>query len=109
MKKPHDEVKKYFKGYASGTNIAKFPAGGYVHSFPFYDSSESGATHSFLASGTDNADSAILGLVEVGGSRIAVEFDCDNMRRRNVFRICVRVSVMFPQNIKNMAEEFQGR
>ncbi|PWA97970.1 SITE-1 protease [Artemisia annua] len=61
--------------YASGTNIAKFPAGGYVHSFPFYDSSESGATHSFLASGTDNADSAILGLVEVGGSRIAVYGD----------------------------------
>lgn len=44
--------------YASGTNIAKFPAGGYVHSFPFYDSSESGATHSFLASGTDNVSKA---------------------------------------------------
>nr|GFA62860.1 subtilisin-like protease SBT6.1 isoform X1 [Tanacetum cinerariifolium] len=46
--------------YASGTNIAKFPAGGYVHSFPFYDSSESGATHSFLASGTDNVSKAQL-------------------------------------------------
>ncbi|GJU39271.1 subtilisin-like protease SBT6.1 isoform X1 [Tanacetum coccineum] len=74
--------------YASGTNIAKFPAGGYVHSFPFYDSSESGATHSFLASGTDNADSAILGLVEVGGSRIAVYGDSNCLDSSHMVTNC---------------------
>ncbi|KAJ9538683.1 hypothetical protein OSB04_031416 [Centaurea solstitialis] len=74
--------------YASGTNIAKFPGGGYVHSFPFYDSSESGATHSFLASGTDNADSAILGLVEVGGSRIAVYGDSNCLDSSHMVTNC---------------------
>ncbi|XP_024964331.1 subtilisin-like protease SBT6.1 isoform X1 [Cynara cardunculus var. scolymus] len=75
--------------YASGTNIAKFPGGGYVHSFPFYDSSESGATHSFLASGTDNqADSAILGLVELGGSRIAVYGDSNCLDSSHMVTNC---------------------
>lgn len=37
--------------YASGTNIVKFPGGGYLHSFPFLDSSESGATQNVLLSG----------------------------------------------------------
>nr|XP_043625245.1 subtilisin-like protease SBT6.1 isoform X2 [Erigeron canadensis] len=74
--------------YASGTNIAKFPGGGYVHSFPFYDSSESGATHSFLASGTDNGDSAILGLLEVGGSRIAVYGDSNCLDSSHMVTNC---------------------
>ncbi|KAF6143912.1 hypothetical protein GIB67_001706, partial [Kingdonia uniflora] len=30
--------------YASGTDIVKFPEGGFVHSFPFLDSSKSGTT-----------------------------------------------------------------
>lgn len=34
--------------YASGTNIARFPAGGFLHSFPLLDSSESGATQNLL-------------------------------------------------------------
>lgn len=38
--------------YASGTNIVKFPRGGYVHSFPFSDDSESGATQNILVSST---------------------------------------------------------
>ncbi|XP_012846448.1 PREDICTED: subtilisin-like protease SBT6.1 isoform X2 [Erythranthe guttata] len=37
--------------YASGTDLVKFPQGGYLHSFPFLDSSESGATQNVLLSG----------------------------------------------------------
>lgn len=36
--------------YASGTDIVKFPRGGFVHRFPFMDSSESGATQNVLIS-----------------------------------------------------------
>ncbi|XP_076896100.1 subtilisin-like protease SBT6.1 isoform X1 [Bidens hawaiensis] len=80
----NDELIKY----ASGTNIVKFPSGGYVHSFPFYDSSESAATHSFLAGGKDNADSAILGLVEIGGSRIAVYGDSNCLDSSHMVTNC---------------------
>ncbi|KAK4481212.1 hypothetical protein RD792_012095 [Penstemon davidsonii] len=38
--------------YASGTDIVKFPEGGYLHGFPFLDSSESGATQNVLFSGS---------------------------------------------------------
>ncbi|XP_076911400.1 subtilisin-like protease SBT6.1 isoform X1 [Bidens hawaiensis] len=79
----NDELIKY----ASGTNIVKFPSGGYVHSFPFYDSSESAATHSFLG-GKDNADSPILGLVEVGGSRIAVYGDSNCLDSSHMVTNC---------------------
>ncbi|GFS41015.1 SITE-1 protease [Actinidia rufa] len=58
--------------YASGTDIVKFPRGGHVHSFPFLDSSERGATQNILTSGTAKADFPILGLSAVGGGRIAV-------------------------------------
>ncbi|KAG7602848.1 Peptidase S8/S53 domain superfamily [Arabidopsis thaliana x Arabidopsis arenosa] len=34
--------------YASGTNIVRFPAGGFLHTFPLLDSSESGATQNLL-------------------------------------------------------------
>ncbi|CAL5438399.1 unnamed protein product [Camellia sinensis] len=50
--------------YASGTNIVKFPRGGYAHSFSFLDASESGATQNILSSDMTMADSPILGLVE---------------------------------------------
>ncbi|KAI7987126.1 Subtilisin-like protease SBT6.1 [Camellia lanceoleosa] len=61
--------------YASGTNIVKFPRGGYVHSFSFLDASEIGATQNILSSDMTMADSPILGLVEVDGGRIAVYGD----------------------------------
>ncbi|KAD6795131.1 hypothetical protein E3N88_06027 [Mikania micrantha] len=80
----NDELIKY----ASGTNIVRFPSGGYVHSFPFYDSSESGATHSFLAGGKDNADSAILGLLEIGESRIAVYGDSNCLDSSHMVTNC---------------------
>ncbi|KAI3802914.1 hypothetical protein L1987_31061 [Smallanthus sonchifolius] len=74
--------------YASGTNIVKFPSGGYVHSSQFYDSSESGATHSFLSGGKHNADSAVLGLVEVGASRIAVYGDSNCLDSSHMVTNC---------------------
>ncbi|EOA19869.1 hypothetical protein CARUB_v10000118mg [Capsella rubella] len=38
--------------YASGTNIVRFPAGGFLHTFPLLDSSESGATQNLLQTGS---------------------------------------------------------
>ncbi|CAG7910850.1 unnamed protein product [Brassica rapa] len=45
-----------FEGFASGTNIARFPAG----------SSESGATQNLLQTGSLKEDPAVLGLLEIG-------------------------------------------
>lgn len=46
--------------YASGTDIVRFPSGGYVHSFPFLDSSESGATQNVLRTSDMTAVSSFL-------------------------------------------------
>lgn len=46
--------------YASGTNIVKFPCGGYVHSFSFLDASESGATQNILSSDMTMVDMPML-------------------------------------------------
>ncbi|KAL4589623.1 hypothetical protein LXL04_002531 [Taraxacum kok-saghyz] len=100
--------------YASGTNIVKFPGNGYVHSFSFYDSSESGATHSFLASGIEDSDSGVLGMVEVGGSRIAVYGDSNCLDSSHMVTNCywllrklldftgkgVKDPVLFPNSVK---------
>ncbi|KAL4572223.1 hypothetical protein LXL04_018993 [Taraxacum kok-saghyz] len=53
--------------YASGSNIVKFPKGGYLHRFPFFNTAGNGPT--------DKEDAAILGVVEVGKGRIAVYGD----------------------------------
>ncbi|KAK9148808.1 hypothetical protein Scep_007565 [Stephania cephalantha] len=75
--------------YASGTDIVKFPSGGYLHSFPFVDSSESGATQNVLqTSGMMKADSSILGLVEVGGGRIAVYGDSNCLDSSHMVTNC---------------------
>ncbi|XP_027072249.1 subtilisin-like protease SBT6.1 [Coffea arabica] len=74
--------------YASGTNIVKFPGGGYLHSFPFVDSSESGATQNVLLSGMMKADSPILGLLEVGGGRIAVYGDSNCLDSSHMVTNC---------------------
>lgn len=74
--------------YASGTDIVKFPGGGYVHSFPFQDSSESGATQNVLVSSTEKADSSILGLLEMGGSRIAVYGDSNCLDSSHMVTNC---------------------
>ncbi|KAK6944966.1 Peptidase S8/S53 domain [Dillenia turbinata] len=74
--------------YASGTDIMKFPRGGFVHSFPFLDSSESGATQNILTSGMNKADSPILGLLEVGGGRIAVYGDSNCLDSSHMVTNC---------------------
>ncbi|KAL0339060.1 UNVERIFIED_CONTAM: Subtilisin-like protease SBT6.1 [Sesamum angustifolium] len=74
--------------YASGTDIVKFPEGGYLHSFPFLDSSESGATQNVLLSGMSKADSPILGLLEVGGGRIAVYGDSNCLGSSHMVTNC---------------------
>ncbi|XP_057969744.1 subtilisin-like protease SBT6.1 [Malania oleifera] len=75
--------------YASGTDIVKFPQGGYVHSFPFLDSSESGATQNImLTSGMIKADSPILGLLEKGGGRIVVYGDSNCLDSSHMVTNC---------------------
>ncbi|KAF9615388.1 hypothetical protein IFM89_023039 [Coptis chinensis] len=100
--------------YASGTDIVKFPGGGYVHSFPFLDSSESGATQNVLQTGMTKADSSILGLVEAGGGRIAVYGDSNCLDSSHMVTNCywllskildftsqnVRDSLLFSDSVK---------
>ncbi|XP_051131575.1 subtilisin-like protease SBT6.1 isoform X2 [Andrographis paniculata] len=73
--------------YASGTNIVKFPEGGYLHSFPFMDSSESGATQNLLLSGMNKVYSPILGLLEFGG-KIAVYGDSNCLDSSHMVTNC---------------------
>ncbi|XP_052874196.1 subtilisin-like protease SBT6.1 isoform X2 [Gossypium arboreum] len=78
--------------YASGADIVRFPRGGYVHSFPFLDSSESGATQNLLLnSGMNKADSPILGLLEVGEGRIAVYGDSNCLDSSHMVTNCYRL------------------
>ncbi|XP_044464197.1 subtilisin-like protease SBT6.1 isoform X1 [Mangifera indica] len=74
--------------YASGTNIVRFPGGGYVHSFPLLDTSESGATQSVLTSGMIKAASPILGLVEAEEGRIAVYGDSNCLDSSHMVTNC---------------------
>lgn len=76
--------------YASGTDIVRFPRGGFVHSFPFLDSSESGATQNVL-SGINKADSPILGLLEVGEGRIAVYGDSNCLDSSHMVTNCYQL------------------
>ncbi|PKU76334.1 membrane-bound transcription factor site-1 protease [Dendrobium catenatum] len=57
--------------YASGTDIVKFPGGGYVHSFELQDNSE---TRGKQNSGMTK-ESSILGLAEIGAGRVVVYGD----------------------------------
>lgn len=74
--------------YASGTNIVKFPRGGYVHSFPFSDESESGATQNILVSSTTKADTPILGFLEVSIGRVAVYGDSNCLDSSHMVTNC---------------------
>ncbi|CAN4116980.1 unnamed protein product [Withania somnifera] len=74
--------------YASGTDILKFPRGGYLHSFPFMDSSESRATQNILLSGMTKTDTPILGLLEVGSGRIAVYGDSNCLDSSHMVTNC---------------------
>ncbi|KAK1314323.1 hypothetical protein QJS10_CPA06g00676 [Acorus calamus] len=75
--------------YASGTNIVKFPGGGYLHSFQFQDNSENSANQNILqASGMTKVDSSILGLVELSAGRIAVYGDSNCLDSSHMVTNC---------------------
>ncbi|XP_008795050.2 subtilisin-like protease SBT6.1 [Phoenix dactylifera] len=74
--------------YASGTDIVKFPGGGYVHSFEFQDNSESGATQNILQTSGMTKLSSILGLVEIGRGRIAVYGDSNCLDSSHMVTNC---------------------
>lgn len=75
--------------YASGTDIVKFPKGGYVHSFEFQDNSESGATQNVLqTSGKAQVESSILGLAQIGGGRVAVYGDSNCLDSSHMVTNC---------------------
>ncbi|XP_077210082.1 SITE-1 protease [Tasmannia lanceolata] len=74
--------------YASGTDIVRFPEGGYLHSFQFQDNSESGATQNILPNSIMKVDSPILGLVEVGGGRVAVYGDSNCLDSSHMVTHC---------------------
>ncbi|KAH9624048.1 hypothetical protein KSS87_019117 [Heliosperma pusillum] len=74
--------------YASGTNILRFPAGGYIHSFPFLDNSETGATQSTFSTSLMKGDSAILGFLEAGNGRISVYGDSNCLDSSHMVTNC---------------------
>ncbi|CAM8938679.1 hypothetical protein QQ045_014903 [Rhodiola kirilowii] len=74
--------------YASGTDIVKFPRGGYVHRFPFMDSSESGATQNVLISSLTKADSPVLGFLKAGTGHIAVYGDSNCLDSSHMVTNC---------------------
>ncbi|XP_055808006.1 subtilisin-like protease SBT6.1 [Solanum dulcamara] len=74
--------------YASGTDILKFPSGGYLHSFPFLDRSQSMATQNVILPGMAKIDSPILGFLEVGGGGIAVYGDSNCLDSSHMVADC---------------------
>ncbi|KAL3675240.1 hypothetical protein R1sor_025188 [Riccia sorocarpa] len=75
--------------YASGTDIKKFPAGGFVHRFLFQETSgtNSGITSS-RTSVKAQVESAILGAVEAGRGRIAVYGDSNCLDSSHIVTNC---------------------
>ncbi|KAG0631776.1 hypothetical protein M758_1G278300 [Ceratodon purpureus] len=75
--------------YASGTDILRFPAGGFVHRFLFQDSSggRSGITSS-RSSVRAQVESPILGAVEAGRGRIAVYGDSNCLDSSHMVSNC---------------------
>ncbi|EPS61463.1 hypothetical protein M569_13331, partial [Genlisea aurea] len=100
--------------YASGTDIVKFPEGGFVHKFPFLDSSESRPSRKLLSSGMSKDDSPILGLVQFGSGRIAAYGDSNCLDSSHMVTNCywllkkildftakdVKDPVLFPESAK---------
>lgn len=75
--------------YASGTDLVRFPSGGFVHRFLFQDSSggRSGITSS-RSSGRAQVESPILGAVEVGKGRVAVYGDSNCLDSSHMVSNC---------------------
>ncbi|CAM6083630.1 unnamed protein product [Calypogeia fissa] len=75
--------------YASGTDIIKFPAGGYVHRFLFEDSSGGNAGITSTRTGVKaQVESPILGAVEAGKGRIAVYGDSNCLDSSHMVTNC---------------------
>nr|DAD44666.1 TPA_asm: hypothetical protein HUJ06_002896 [Nelumbo nucifera] len=74
--------------YASGTDIVKFPAGGFLHGFSFLDSSMIGATQKILRTSDMTKASSILGLVDMGSGRIAVYGDSNCLDSSHMVTNC---------------------
>ncbi|XXG55876.1 hypothetical protein AAC387_Pa03g3436 [Persea americana] len=75
--------------YASGADIVKFPGGSYVHSFELQDTSEGGATKNiWQTSDVSKGESTVLGLVEMGGGRIAVYGDSNCLDSSHMVTNC---------------------
>ncbi|KAK9697678.1 hypothetical protein RND81_08G053300 [Saponaria officinalis] len=74
--------------YASGTNILRFPAGGYVHSFPFLDNSDSGSTQNAFTGSLMKGDTPILGLLDAGNGRISVYGDSNCLDSSHMVTNC---------------------
>ncbi|KAL8153195.1 hypothetical protein V2J09_010955 [Rumex salicifolius] len=74
--------------YASGTNILKFPSGGYVHSFPYLYSPDSASTQNILNSAVTKEDSSILGFLELGKGRISVYGDSNCLDSSHMVTNC---------------------
>ncbi|KAK8955374.1 hypothetical protein KSP40_PGU015142 [Platanthera guangdongensis] len=70
--------------YASGTDIVKFPGGGYLHSFEFQDNSETGGKQNLGVS----KESSILGLVEIGAGRVVVYGDSNCLDSSHMVTNC---------------------
>ncbi|CAM6003006.1 unnamed protein product [Sphagnum balticum] len=71
--------------YASGTDIQRFPAGGFVHRFLFQDHS---GGHSGITSSRTSVESPILGAVEAGSGRIAVYGDSNCLDSSHIMSNC---------------------
>ncbi|CAI9264604.1 unnamed protein product [Lactuca saligna] len=69
--------------YASGSNIVKFPKGGFLHRFPLFDSAGNNG-HTDKGDG----DAAILGVVEVGEGRIGVYGDSNCLDSSHMVKDC---------------------
>nr|AUS89414.1 SITE-1 protease [Sesuvium portulacastrum] len=91
--------------YASGANIIRFPAGGYVHSFPFMDNSDVATTQSVLTRSLMKGTSPILGFLEVGEGRISVYGDSNCLDSShmvtNCFWLLKKILDFTSENIKD--------
>ncbi|XP_019106996.1 subtilisin-like protease SBT6.1 isoform X2 [Beta vulgaris subsp. vulgaris] len=74
--------------YASGTNILRFPAGGYTHSFPLLDRSDGGTAQNVLTSNLMKESSPILGFLEAGEGRISVYGDSNCLDSSHMVTNC---------------------
>ncbi|KAH6554572.1 hypothetical protein KP509_1Z324300 [Ceratopteris richardii] len=75
--------------FASGTDIVKFPQGGFVHRFSLQDGTKAGSlTSSLQASLQPQVEAPILGAVQVGEGRVAVHGDSNCLDSSHMVTDC---------------------